>query len=233
MHTMKSHTAGTTNCHAWPGIPRYGGDDSDLIVRLRRRDETALREVVVRYASRIYRACYGILRDRDGADEVAKEVFATIYDRCREFDFHGSLYTGLHRVAIAECYEFVLRKRLASPVGGQEDTGVVRTEWNVDRAKADRTIVGTEHLNEMLARVPEEDRWLLISREVEGFSLAELSRITGLNETTIIMRLFRVRRVLIAAVALYRRHSIGEPAAAHRSEGLSGISALGIHYRRD
>ena len=61
-----------------------------------------------------------------------------------------------------------------------------------------------DFINKLLARIPKNDRWLLISKEVEGFSLAELSEMTGLNESTIKVRLFRTRQALVAAAARLR-----------------------------
>jgi len=63
-----------------------------------------------------------------------------------------------------------------------------------------------DFVNKLLARIPEHDRWLLISKEVEGFSLAELSELTGLNESTIKIKLFRIRQGLVAAAARLRTH---------------------------
>ena len=62
-----------------------------------------------------------------------------------------------------------------------------------------------DFINKLLADVPESDRWLLIAKEVESVSIAELSQMTGLTENTIKCRLFRIRQALAAAAhgALY------------------------------
>jgi DNA-directed RNA polymerase specialized sigma24 family protein len=56
-----------------------------------------------------------------------------------------------------------------------------------------------DFINRLLADVPEDDRWLLIAKEVDGFSIAKLSQMTGLKGNTIKGRLFRVRQALAAA----------------------------------
>jgi DNA-directed RNA polymerase specialized sigma24 family protein len=43
-------------------------NEIDLVDRVRGRDETAFREIVERYASKIYRVCYGIMGNRDDAN---------------------------------------------------------------------------------------------------------------------------------------------------------------------
>jgi RNA polymerase sigma-70 factor (ECF subfamily) len=51
----------------------------------------------------------------------------------------------------------------------------------------------------LLMKVPEEDRMLLIEKEVEGRTVEELAASTGLNENTIKVKLFRARQKLVKA----------------------------------
>jgi RNA polymerase sigma-70 factor (ECF subfamily) len=59
-------------------------------------------------------------------------------------------------------------------------------------------------VNKLFGRLPEQDRLLLLWKEVEGFTIRELSEMTGLNENTIKLRMFRTRRNLIKAAARLR-----------------------------
>jgi RNA polymerase sigma-70 factor (ECF subfamily) len=45
----------------------------------------------------------------------------------------------------------------------------------------------------LLAKLPEQDRQLLMLKEVEGFSVQELAEILNLNVNTVKVRLFRAR----------------------------------------
>jgi len=51
----------------------------------------------------------------------------------------------------------------------------------------------------LLAKVSEEDRNLLLWKEVEGHSVEELAEMTGMNENTIKVKLFRARQKLVKA----------------------------------
>jgi RNA polymerase sigma-70 factor (ECF subfamily) len=53
----------------------------------------------------------------------------------------------------------------------------------------------------LLAAVPEQDRILLMLKEVEGLSLKELERIYKVNENAIKVRLFRARQRVLKAFA--------------------------------
>ena len=49
-------------------------------------------------------------------------------------------------------------------------------------------------INTLLERLPEEDWYLLLLREIEVYSPAKLSEVTGISETNIRGRLFRARQ---------------------------------------
>lgn len=210
MYAIPCESASSSAFCAWPSEAPYQQHDAneiELVSRLRAGDEKAFREIVTRFASKISRVCYGILRNRDDADEIAQEVFAKVYFAIKSFGGRSSLYSWIYRIAVNECYGHLRKKRfkLVYSSDSSDDTADLRMEAIADsRPTPDRTAMQRDFINKLLARLPEEDRWLLISKEVEGFSLGELSEMTGLPENTIKVRLFRVRQSLVAAAARLR-----------------------------
>jgi len=59
----------------------------------------------------------------------------------------------------------------------------------------------------LLAKLSNEDRSLLLLKEVEGHSVEELSQMTGMNENTIKVKLFRARQKLLKAAQRLMRVS--------------------------
>ena len=57
----------------------------------------------------------------------------------------------------------------------------------------------TVYVVKLLAKVSAEDRHLILLKEVEGHSVEELAALTGLNENTIKVKLFRTRQKLLKA----------------------------------
>ena len=62
----------------------------------------------------------------------------------------------------------------------------------------------------LLAKLSEEDRSLLLLKEVEGHSVEELSQMTGMNENTIKVKLFRARQKLVKASQRLERAAPGK-----------------------
>ena len=56
-----------------------------------------------------------------------------------------------------------------------------------------------DYVLKLLTRVSEEERMLLMLKEVEGHSVEELAQMTGMNENTIKVKLFRTRQKLLKA----------------------------------
>ena len=179
----------------------------DLVRRLKSGDEAAFRELVESYESRIRSVIYGILRNRDDADEIAQEVFGKVYFAIKTFGARSSLYTWIYRIAVNECYGSLRKKRfkMVHESDSADDVLSKRVQMIADgRPTPDRVALQRNLINKLLARMPEDDRLLLIMKEVEGLSLAELSEMTGLKEATIKVRLFRARQKLIHTAAVLR-----------------------------
>ena len=64
--------------------------------------------------------------------------------------------------------------------------------WITQRFEGQRDLVG-----KLLEKLSPEDRTLLLLKEVEGHSVEELSQMTGMNENTIKVKLFRARQKLL------------------------------------
>lgn len=189
-------------------------DEVDLAARLCARDKTAFRQIIERYAPRIFRVSYGILRDREAAEEIAREVFVKVYFSGKDFAGYSSLYESIHRITVSECYRFLRNSRLKAVCPGVTKANKPALPLRpiaAERAATDRAAMRRDFINELLSEAPEDDRWLLISKDVEGCSLADLSQMTGQNENTIRIRLLGIRQGLAAAEARMRSGHGNEP----------------------
>jgi RNA polymerase sigma-70 factor (ECF subfamily) len=79
-------------------------------------------------------------------------------------------------------------------------------------APADKDLAQRDYVFKLLAKVSEEDRNLILLKEVEGHSVEELAQMTGMNENTIKVKLFRARQKLVKAAQ--RLNRTPGPAAA-------------------
>jgi RNA polymerase sigma-70 factor (ECF subfamily) len=57
---------------------------------------------------------YGILNNRDDAEDVAQEVFTKTYFRVKGFPARGLLYGWIHRITVNEWFQLLLIKESGS-----------------------------------------------------------------------------------------------------------------------
>jgi RNA polymerase sigma-70 factor (ECF subfamily) len=208
--------------------------EAELVRLLQAGNETTFRKFIDRYGPRICRLAYGILHNRDDAEDIAQEVFAKVYLSINSFQGRSSLYSWVSRIAINECYTYLRKKRPTYQGDSSEGAAPTIMQNIADRQPgADHVVMQRDFINKLLAQVSEDERVLLVWKEVEGLSIEELCEMTGLTESTIKVKLFRARQRLARAAAksrdrwLLARTSLrGLAAAAPRSITEIGKSRL-------
>lgn len=191
-------------------------EEADLVRRVQAHDELAFREVVDRYQSKVFNIIYGILRNRNDAEDIAQQVFAKIYFSINSFDFRSSLLTWIYKITVNECYDYLRKKKVRklvyeSDFNDDETQHLERQEPDAARP-VDVVLANRDLVIKLLSKISAEDRNLMLLKEVEGHSVEELAGMTGLNENTIKVKLFRARQKLLKAAQRLMRGSALEAA---------------------
>ncbi len=178
-------------------------DEAALVRRIQARDDLAFQEIVERYQAKVFSIIFGILRNHNDAEDISQQVFAKIYFSIKNFDFRSSLLTWIYKITVNECYDYLRKKRVRKLVYesdfSEEDTRKMEnSDTVVDRERPmDTTLADRDLVMRLLSKLSEEDRTMILLKEVEGYSVEELSRLSGMNENTIKVKLFRARQKLL------------------------------------
>ena len=179
--------------------------ESALIRRAKAGEEAAFREIVEKYQSKVFSIIHGIVRQRNDVEDIAQQVFAKVYLSIRSFDFRSSLITWIYKITVNECFDYLRKKKVRklvyeSDLSEDEVRRVENADPAIDRQpSADVNLARRDYVAKLLSRVSEEERMLLMLKEVEGYSVEELATMTGMNENTIKVKLFRARQKLVKA----------------------------------
>ncbi len=179
--------------------------DEQLHALALQRGAGAIRVLTQRYNQRLYRVCWGILRNEADAEEAVQDAYVKAFTASASFEGHASYATWLTRIAINEALE---RRRAAQRRARLlEREGI--TEMAEYRARlADGPISHgspeeiaaraevAQRLQGAVARLPEMYRTVFVLRDVEGVSVEEAAAALGVPEQTVKTRLFRARRRL-------------------------------------
>lgn len=183
-------------------------EERELVRKAQGGAEAAFEELIRRHQQRVFALVSGILRRQEDVEDIAQQVFLKVYLSLKKFDQRAAFSTWLYKITVNECWDY-LRKKKVRPLVYESDLseeqvsrleGIVSAE-RVSLGASDRAEV-RDLLERMLDKLPEQDRQLLVLKEVEGFSVQELAEILNLNANTVKVRLFRARGRIMDA---YRR----------------------------
>jgi RNA polymerase sigma-70 factor (ECF subfamily) len=175
-----------------------------LIRRLQQRDEKAFEEIVRLYQHKVYNLVYRMIGNQQEAEDVAQEVFVTVFKSVDSFRGEAKFSTWLYRIAANHCKNRMkyLGRRSYKSTGELNEASekeVLEAQPSAMRPHVDGPDAVLEGLElertvqEGIAQLEEEHRVLVILRDVEDLSYEEISSITGLELGTVKSRLHRAR----------------------------------------
>jgi RNA polymerase sigma-70 factor (ECF subfamily) len=188
---------------------RRGVEEERELVRMAQSGtESAFEELIRRHQQRVFALVSGILRRQEDVEDIAQQVFLKVYLSLRKFDQRAAFSTWLYKITVNECWDY-LRKKKVRPLVYESDLSEEQVSRLDGIVSAGRVVLGPNEraevkdlLERMLDKLPEQDRQLLVLKEIEGFSVQELAEILGLNVNTVKVRLFRARGRIMES---YRR----------------------------
>ena len=185
-------------------VDYQNSQEGALVRRAQSGDEAAFREIVEHYQSKVFSIIHGIVRQRNDVEDIAQQVFTKVYFSIGNFDFRSSLITWIYKITVNECFDYLRKKKVRklvyeSDLSEDEVRRVENTEPSVRQVGADVNLARRDYIFKLLTKVSEEERNLLMLKEVEGHSVEELAEMTGMNENTIKVKLFRARQKLVKA----------------------------------
>ena len=191
----------------WDSSPkdsREPAPERELIERAQKGDHEAFRVLVERHQRRVFSVIAHLLRRPAEVEDIAQQAFLKAYLALPRFDFRAAFSTWLYRIVVNECYDQMRRQR-AQKAGGESEVSLGDPS-DLERLQASpggggsdiaRGAEARQLVEALLARLPAEDRVLVLLRELEGFSIEEIAAMTKLKGNTVKVRLFRARRRLV------------------------------------
>ena len=180
-----------------------GPTDEELVRRFKNGDTGAFSTLLDRYQDRVYSLCLRWLSDAQEAEEVAQEVFVSIFRALHGFRGESKLSTWVFRVATNHCrnHRLHLQRRARNrhePLEGTNPEAPDRqlphpgpgTDRGAMRSEASQTLL------QAIEGLEEGHRAVVLLRDVQDLSYEEISDILDLPTGTVKSRLHRARTEL-------------------------------------
>jgi RNA polymerase sigma-70 factor (ECF subfamily) len=196
--------------------------DSSLVERARAGDEAALQDLVEAYAPRILRFGRKLCGDEQAAREVAQQTLLTAASKIADFRGDSQFSTWLYMIARSHCIKERTRGAAAiraEPLEGRGMEVAAPAQQRPDEQVAQQQLHAA--LDGAIAALEPGQREVLVLRDIEGLSAAEVGRALGLSVDAVKSRLHRARKSLREGLAPWLEQSTPGPACPDVVELLS------------
>ena len=177
-------------------------EEAALVQRIQNGDADAFAVLMEEYQKKVYLLALRTVGNQQDAEDMTQEAFLRAYRSIHSFRGDSKLSVWLYRLTTNLCID-LLRSRGRKPTVSLtvEDNDEDTQELDVTDERYDpEEIFQRRELQRAvqrgLAALPEDYRVILVLRELEGLSYAEIGEVLGLEEGTVKSRLFRARKKL-------------------------------------
>ena len=176
----------------WAGT-MSGPEDTELIKRIAKQDQTAVEVLYGRYQVRVFRFILRKVRSEAVAEELTNEVFMEVWRNASRFEGRSSLSSWIlgiaHNRAISS-----LRKRREAELD-DDAAGAIADDSDDPEVTAQKTDKGAL-LRQCMERLSDEHRTIIDLVYYHEKSIAEVAEIVEIPQNTVKTRMFYARKKL-------------------------------------
>ncbi|MDT8368923.1 MAG: RNA polymerase sigma factor [Longimicrobiales bacterium] len=175
--------------------------ERELIRKCRAGDARWFEPLVYAYEGPGMRVAVGMMRDPDAAHDALQESFVKVFRKLDHFDLERSFGPWFFQILRNQCRDMLRSRRARARHEGHDERLEERpagARWDpgrqMERSEATRIIW------EGLEVVGEDQREILVLKELEDFRYHEIAEILDIPEGTVASRLYHARRALREAL---------------------------------
>ena len=174
--------------------------DQDLLSRIHSGSDQAFTELYNKYRRRLLAYCYRLLQDPGAAEDTVQVAFQKAYESLSSLDKPELFFYWLFSIARNEVYGRIRKtRRNGTPVSIEEED-IWAEETPHDQVVRKET---AEIVQLLLSQLKVEYREVLVLRQYDKLSYAEIAVITGDTVSSVESRLFKARKALAKKLAQY------------------------------
>ncbi len=181
-------------------------DDETLIERLRKKDETAFKDLFELNIDHVYSLAYGILQNEDDAEETAQQTFIAAYKTIDRFEPKAKLSTWLYRITYNNALNILNKRRQTDPLPDNENESIMPSSLVDWRFEPEQMLLEEEihkQLEKAISTLPPALRAAFLLRDVEQIPIHECADIQNISETLCKARTHRARLLLRERLSEY------------------------------
>lgn len=166
-------------------------DDFSLIQRFSNGEESTFNQLVARHREKVRNIIYLSMGNASSIDDIAQDVFITVYKNLSHFRFECQFSTWLYRITVNKCRDQLRKmkiRKILVPI--KETENEISYKFNEDKKEM------KEMVRKAISKLPDKLRIPLLLKDIEGFSYQEISETVQCEIGTVKSRIFRARENL-------------------------------------
>lgn len=178
--------------------------ENELIRSVQNGSANAFEALVTENEAHIFKLCLRMTGNREDAADLTQEAFLKAYRSIASFRGDCRFSSWMIRIASNVCLDFLRSKskKQTVPLTTENDDGEEAELDITDTAPLpeDRLLSGElkASISRGLERLSDEQRQILVLRELDGLSYDEIAGTLGIEVGTVKSRIFRARKRLCA-----------------------------------
>ena len=159
--------------------------------------QLAFRELFDQYHVKVLNTCFGLLHNRQDAEDVAQEVFVTVYQSLPAFRNQSTVGTWIYRIAINKSLNLVRKKKRWKFFVDFED--FFRSKQNNIKAPGENLVEHSEEkrlLHKAIDQLPEKQRIAFILFKYEELPQKQVAEIMNCSIAAVEALIFRAKQNL-------------------------------------
>ena len=175
--------------------------DANLITKFKQGDEKSFEYLVERYQHKIYNTTFRILGNHDDALDLAQETFIRVYNNLNTFKGKSTFSTWLFKISTNICRDELRKRQTRISTYNLSEADHQKTSYQKSNEHQDPEKISlknelNKNIQVKIEQLPSEQKTILVLREFQDLSYAELSEVLDISMGTVKSRLSRARKAL-------------------------------------
>jgi len=178
-------------------------DDASLIVRIRKGDQTAMKELVERYKIKAYYLALGMVGNKDEAFDISQEAFIRVYRAAGKFKPDRRFFPWFYSIIANLCKDCLKRREKwdSRQIDIDDNDFLLVAETNPEKIILKKETA--RNIRKAIMRLDFSSREIIMLKHFRDLSYDRIAEILKIPKGTVMSRLYYARRKLAEILSEY------------------------------
>lgn len=174
-------------------------ETTPLVRAFLKGDQQSFNRLVMLYQNKIYNLAFNYLKNSEEAKDVTQDIFITVHKNLDKLKDINKFKAWLYQIAVNQCrnrYKSLKRKGYFSSHSIDDPDSYIQLSSGESAEKSNERRDIVKHVRSTIAKMPEQEKEIIVLRDLQELSYEEISSILDLPLGTVKSRLNRARLAL-------------------------------------